>query len=179
MSLIEQRASYMSRLQTLIDARQKDIDEKVAAYRAQLEVEHVQPYRAELEKEKVTPEMNQLVEFIGQIDAMLAYENTHAETSTEDVESDEVVTQTDEVDNTADASVEPKEAEVNAETFPESVQADTAKDINDEHATAQSAEELVGTGFEAIAADLADTKAKLWTAVEGRPGMPGIVLPRR
>lgn len=172
MSLIEQRASYMSRLQTLIDARQKDIDEKVAAYRAQLEVEHVQPYRAELEKEKVTPEMNQLVEFIGQIDAMLAYENTHAETSTEDVESDEV-------DNTADASVEPKEAEVNAETFPESVQADTAKDINDEHATAQSAEELVGTGFEAIAADLADTKAKLWTAVEGRPGMPGIVLPRR
>ena len=38
---------------------------------------------------------------------------------------------------------------------------------------------LDGTVFEAIAADIADTKAKLQSVSEGRPGMPGIVLPRR
>lgn len=172
MSLIEQRASYMFRLQSLIDARQKDIDEKVAAFRAKLETEQVQQYRAQLEKEKVTAEMTQLVEFIGQIDAMIAYENARSASSDNTVINAEVK-------QGVNDSVELKEAGVNDSTFPDAVQTNTAKNIIDESTASQSTEELVGTGFEAIAADIADTKEKLRTAVEGRPGMPGIVLPRR
>ena len=181
MSLIETRASYMHRLQTLIDARQKDIDDKVGALRAKLEAEQIQPYRAQLEAEKVTPEMNKLVEFINDIDAMLAYENTET-ASTETAEQTSETIEHEEVEQVADHSVV-EEVSEETETFHDASNDNTAGDNVDavQHTTttAKTAEELVGTGFEAIAADLADTKAKLRSAVEGRPGMPGIVLPRR
>ena len=181
MSLIETRASYMHRLQTLIDARQKDIDDKVGALRAKLEVEQIQPYRAQLEAEKVTPEMNKLVEFINDIDAMLAYENTET-ASTETAEQTSKTIEHEEVEQVADHSVA-EEVSEETETFHDASNDNTAGDNVDavQHitTTAKTAEELVGTGFEAIAADLADTKAKLQSVVEGRPGMPGIVLPRR
>lgn len=181
MSLIETRASYMHRLQTLIDARQKDIDDKVGALRAKLEAEQIQPYRAQLEAEKVMPEMNKLVEFINNIDAMLAYENTET-ASTETAEQTSETIEHEEVEQVADHSVA-EEVSEETETFHDASNDNTAGDDVDavQHTTttAKMAEELVGTGFEAIAADLADTKAKLQSAVEGRPGMPGIVLPRR
>lgn len=181
MSLIETRASYMHRLQTLIDARQKDIDDKVGALRAKLEAEQIQPYRAQLEAEKVTPEMNKLVEFINNIDAMLAYENTKT-ASTETAEQTSETIEHEEVEQVTDHSVA-EEVSEETETFHDASNDNTAGDNVDavQHTTttAKMAEELVGTGFEAIAADLADTKAKLQSAVEGRPGMPGIVLPRR
>lgn len=181
MSLIETRASYMHRLQTLIDARQKDIDDKVGALRAKLEAEQIQPYRAQLEAEKVTPEMNKLVEFINDIDAMLAYENTET-ASTETAEQTSETIEQEEVEQVADHSVA-EEVSEETETFHDASNDNTAGDNVDavQHTTttAKTAEELVGTGFEAIAADLADTKAKLQSVVEGRPGMPGIVLPRR
>ena len=181
MSLIETRASYMHRLQTLIDARQKDIDDKVGALRAKLEAEQIQPYRAQLEAEKVTPEMNKLVEFINNIDAMLAYENTET-ASTETAEQTSETIEHEEVEQVADHTVV-EEVSEETETFHDASNDNTAGDNVDavQHTTttAKTAEELVGTGFEAIAADLADTKAKLQSAVEGRPGMPGIVLPRR
>ena len=173
MSLIETRASYMHRLQTLVDARQKNIDDKVRALRAKLEAEQIQPYRAQLEAEKVTPEMNKLVEFINNIDAMLEYENTET-TSTETAEQTSQTIEHEEVEQVADHSV--------VEMFPIEHDNNTAGNNVDavQYATtAKTAEELVGTGFEAIAADIADTKAKLQSAVEGRPGMAGIVLPRR
>lgn len=181
MSLIETRASYMHRLQTLIDARQKDIDDKVGALRAKLEAEQIHPYRAQLEAEKVTPEMNKLVEFINDIDAMLAYENTET-ASTETAEQTSKTIEHEEVEQVADHSVA-EEVSEETETFHDASNDNTAGDNVDavQHitTTAKTAEELVGTGFEAIAADLADTKAKLQSVVEGRPGMPGIVLPRR
>lgn len=181
MSLIETRASYMHRLQTLIDARQKDIDDKVGALRAKLEAEQIQPYRAQLEAEKVTPEMNKLVEFINDIDAMLAYENTET-ASTETAEQTSETIEHEEVEQVADHSIA-EEVSEETETFHDASNNNTAGDNVDavQHTitTAKTAEELVGTGFEAIAADLADTKAKLQSVVEGRPGMPGIVLPRR
>lgn len=181
MSLIETRASYMHRLQTLIDARQKDIDDKVGALRAKLEAEQIQPYRAQLEAEKVTPEMNKLVEFINDIDAMLAYENTET-ASTETAEQTSETIEHEEVEQVADHTVV-EEVSEETETFHDASNDNTAGDNVDavQHTTttAKTAEELVGTGFEAIAADLADTKAKLRSVVEGRPGMPGIVLPRR
>lgn len=183
MSLIEQRASYMSRLQTLIDTRQKDIDEKVKARREQLEAEYVQPYRAELEAQKVTPEITQLVDFVNQIDAMLAYENTHADVSAESIKHAETIEQVNEVEAKANTSVETKEVDEEMETFHEDAHDNTAGhdavgDVRHD-ATPKTAEELVCSGFEAIAADLADTRAKLQSANSGRPGMPGIVLPRR
>lgn len=181
MSLIETRASYMHRLQTLIDARQKDIDDKVGALRAKLEAEQIQPYRAQLEAEKVTPEMNKLVEFINDIDAMLAYENTDT-ASTETAEQTSETIEHEEVEQVADHSVA-EEVSEETEMFHDASNDNTAGNDVDavQHTTttAKTAEELVGTGFEAIAADLADTKAKLRSVVEGRPGMPGIVLPRR
>lgn len=181
MSLIETRASYMHRLQTLIDARQKDIDDKVGALRAKLEAEQIQPYRAQLEAEKVTPEMNKLVEFINDIDAMLAYENTET-ASTETAEQTSETIEHEEVEQVADHSVA-EEVSEKTEMFHDASNDNTTGDNVDavQHTTTtvKTAEELVGTGFEAIAADLADTKAKLQSVVEGRPGMPGIVLPRR
>lgn len=179
MSLIETRASYMHRLQTLIDARQKDIDDKVGALRAKLEAEQIQPYRAQLEAEKVTPEMNKLVEFINNIDAMLEYENTDT-ASTETAEQTSQTIEHEEVEQVADHSVA-EEVSEETETFHDASNDNTERnDVNVvQNAAAKTAEGLVGTGFEAIAADLADTKAKLQSVVEGRPGMPGIVLPRR
>lgn len=181
MSLIETRASYMHRLQTLIDARQKDIDDKVGALRAKLEAEQIQPYRAQLEAEKVTPEMNKLVEFINEIDAMLVYENTET-ASTETAEQTSETIEHEEVEQVADNTVV-EEVSEETETFHDASNDNCAEDNVDavQHTTTtvKAAEELVGTGFEAIAADLADTKAKLQSVVEGRPGMPGIVPPRR
>lgn len=181
MSLIETRASYMHRLQTLIDARQKDIDDKVGALRAKLEAEQIQPYRAQLEAEKVTPEMNKLVEFINDIDAMLAYENTET-ASTETAEQTSETIEHEEVEQVADHSVAEEVSEKTEMFHDASNDNTTGNDVDAvQHTTTtvKTAEELVGTGFEAIAADLADTKAKLQSVVEGRPGMPGIVLPRR
>lgn len=181
MSLIETRASYMHRLQTLIDARQKDIDDKVGALRAKLEAEQIQPYRAQLEAGKVTPEMNKLVEFINNIDAMLEYENTET-ASTETAEQTSQTIEHEEVEQVTDHYVA-EEVSDGAKTFPVEHDDNTVGNYVDAvqrtTATTKTAEELVGTGFEAIAADLADTKAKLQSVVEGRPGMPGIVLPRR
>ena len=180
MSLIETRASYMHRLQTLVDARQKNIDDKVRALRAKLEVEQIQPYRAQLEAGKVTPEMNKLVEFINNIDAMLEYENTET-ASTETAEQTSQTIEHEEVEQVADHAVV-EEVSEETETFHDASNDNCAGDNADavQYATtAKTAEELVGTGFEAIAADIADTKAKLQSIVEGRPGMPGIVLPRR
>lgn len=181
MSLIETRASYMHRLQTLIDARQKDIDDKVGALRAKLEAEQIQPYRAKLEAEKVTPEMNKLVKFINDIDSMLEYESADAASIATVEQTDETIKH-EEVKQVTNHSVA-DEVSDETETFPIEHNDNTAGNNVDtvQHTTttAKTAEELVGTGFEAIAADLADTKAKLRSAVEGRPGMPGIVLPRR
>lgn len=181
MSLIETRASYMHRLQMLIDARQKDIDDKIGALRAKLEAEQIQPYRAKLEAEKVTPEMSKLVKFINDIDSMLEYENTET-ASTETAKQMSETIEHEEVEQITNHCVADEASEEN-KTFPIEHNDNTAGNNVDtvQHTTttAKTAEELVGTGFEAIAADLADTKAKLRSAVEGRPGMPGIVLPRR
>ncbi len=166
MSLIEQRKQFMSQLQTLIDSRQNDINEKVAARRAQVEAEYVQPYRAELEKEKVTPEMNKLVEFIDHIDEMLKYETSGVAADVEtECEQAEVEACVEEVVN--DASTFQTDANSNTKTVDESAE------------NASIANELVGAGLDAIAADIADTNKKLQSAAESRPGMPGIVLPRR
>ena len=183
MSLIETRASYMHRLQTLIDARQKDIDDKVNALRVKLEAEQIQPYRAQLEAEKVTPEMNKLVKFINDIDAMLVYENENTKTAlAETTEQTSEAIKHKEVEQVADHSVA-EEVSKETETFPiehnDNIAGNNVDAIQHTTTTTKTAEELVGTGFEAIAADLADTKAKLLSAVKGRPGMPGIVLPRR
>lgn len=181
MSLIETRASYMHRLQTLIDARQKDIDDKVGALRAKLEAEQIQPYRAKLEAEKVTPEMNKLVKFINDIDSMLEYESADAASIATVEQTDETI-EHEEVKQVTDHSVADEVSEEN-KTFPiehnDNTAGNNVNTVQHTTTTAKTAEELVGTGFEAIAADLADTKAKLRSAVEGRPGMPGIVLPRR
>lgn len=166
MSLIEQRKHFMSQLQTFIDNRQNDINEKVAARRAQVEAEYVQPYRAELEKEKVTPEMNKLVEFIGDIDEMLEYETSgvaaDVETEYEQVEDEACVEEAVDDNSTfqADANIDTKTVDECAENT-------------------SIANEIIGTGFDAITADIADTNKKLQSVVESRPGMPGIVLPRR
>ena len=166
MSLIEQRKQFMSRLQALIDKRQNDINEKVAARRAQVEAEYVQPYRAELEKEKVTPEMNKLIEFIAHIDEMLEYEASGAATNVE--------TEHEQVEGKA--CVE-KAADDNS-TF--QTDADTNTKKVDEHAeNTNIANESVKTGLDAVVADIADTNKKFQSIVEGRPGIPSIVLPRR
>lgn len=181
MSLIETRASYMHRLQTLIDARQKDIDDKVGALRAKLEAEQIQPYRAQLEAKKVTPEMDMLVKFINDIDAMIVYEHTEPASTETAVQTSETI-EHEEVEQVADHSVAEDVSE-EAEMFPVKHNDNTAGNIVDDiqrtTTTAKTVEKLVGTSFEAIAADIANTKAKLQSAVEGRPGMPGIVLPRR
>lgn len=169
MSLIETRAEYMQRLQSLIDARQNSIDEKVAALRAKLEAEEIQPYRAQLEAEKVTPEISKLVEFINDIDEMLAYD------AKEKVEQTEQAEQAEQTESVAE--------KVEDESFRDESCIERTGDNVDtvEHHTVEAKPDttLDGTVFEAIATDIADTKAKLQSVSEGRPGMPGIVLPRR
>lgn len=154
MKLVELRNSYVTRLQSLIDEKSKEIESKVNAYRAKLEAEQVAPFRAELEQQKVTPEMTQLVEFIKQLDVMADYENSH---SIEKVEEPEKI-QEDVVED------EPKEQEMFC-----SEDEEKSKAIN----TATQ------SGFDAIAADVAQTRATIESAMESRPGMPTIVLPRR
>lgn len=172
MSLIEQRKQFMSQLQTLIDSRQNDINEKVAARRAQVEAEYVQPYRAELEKEKVTPEMNKLIKFIDQIDEMLEYETSGVAT---DVETeDEQLAEDEQAED--EACVE--EAVNDDSTFRTDANSDT-KTVDECAENTSIANAIVGTGLDAIAADIADTNKKLQSVAEGRPGMPGIILPRR
>lgn len=177
MSLIEQRKQFMSQLQTLIDSRQNDINEKVAARRAQVEAEYVQPYRAELEKEKVTPEMNKLIKFIDQIDEMLEYETsgvaTDVETEDEQAEDEQLAEDEQAEDETCveeavnDDSTFQTDANINAKT------------VNECAENTSIANAIIGTGLDAIAADIADTNKKLQSVAEGRPGMPGIILPRR
>lgn len=154
MKLVELRNSYVTRLQSLMDQKSKEIESKVNAYRAKLEAEQVAPFRAELEQQKVTPEMTQLVEFIKQLDVMADYENSH---SIEKVEEPEKI-QEDVVED------EPKEQEMFC-----SEDEEKSKTIN----TATQ------SGFDAIAADVAQTRATIESAMESRPGMPTIVLPRR
>lgn len=139
--LTEQRNVFMTKLQSLIDAKNTEISNKVAAYKAELDAEvnaKVQALKSELEAEKVTPEISQLVTFVHQLDAMLEYERNG-------------------VTEAAD-----KDAE------------DASKNANDE----ANAEETK-TGFEAIAADLADTRARLNAASANKSTGSGIVLPHR
>lgn len=139
--LTEQRNVFMTRLQSLIDAKNAEISNKVAAYKAELDAEvdvKVQALKSELEAEKVTPEISQLVTFVHQLDAMLEYERNG-------------------VTEVADKDVE-----------------DASKNANDE----ANAEETK-TGFEAIAADLADTRARLNAASANKSTGSGIVLPHR
>lgn len=145
-SLAEQRNVYMTKLQSLIDAKNAEIAEKVNAYKAELDAEvntKVNTLKSELEAEKVTPEISQLVTFVHQLDAMIEYDKNGIASATEESAED---------------------AEVADEN------------VNDE---AKSTEQLDGTGFEAIAADLADTRARLNTANSNRSVGSGIVLPRR
>lgn len=171
MSLIEQRKQFMSQLQTLIDSRQNDINEKVAARRAQVEAEYVQPYQAELEKEKVTPEMNKLVEFIGNIDEMLEYETSGVAA---DVETDYEQAE----DEQAEDEARVEEAVNDDSTFQTDANINT-KTVDECAENASIANERIGTGLDAVAADIADTNKKFQSVVESRPGMSGIVLPRR
>lgn len=139
--LTEQRNVFMTRLQSLIDEKNSEISNKVAAYKAELDAEvnaKVQALKSELEAEKVTPEISQLVTFVHQLDAMLEYERNGV------------------------TEVADKDAE------------DASKNANDE----ANAEETK-TGFEAIAADLADTRARLNAASANKSTGSGIVLPRR
>ena len=139
--LTEQRNVFMTRLQSLIDEKNSEISNKVAAYKAELDAEvnaKVQALKSELEAEKVTPEISQLVTFVHQLDAMLEYERNGV------------------------TEVADKDAE------------DASKNGNDE----ANAEETK-TGFEAIAADLADTRARLNAASANKSTGSGIVLPHR
>lgn len=154
MKLVELRNSYVTRLQSLMDEKSKEIESKVNVYRAKLEAEQVAPFRAELEQQKVTPEMTQLVEFIKQLDVMADYENSH---SIEKVEEPEKI-QEDVVED------EPKEQEMFCS--------------EDEEKT-ETINTATQSGFDAIAADVAQTRATIESAMESRPGMPTIVLPRR
>lgn len=174
MSLIEQRTMYMQKLQSLIDGSQKIIDEKIAVTRAEFEQTVIVPMRAELDAHKVTSEMTKLVDFINQIDAMNAYENVQ-----ENVESKEK-TLLSEAAMAADVADEVEIAE-QAFCTTENETHETHENINaTKNVNVDSATQLVGTGFEAVAADIADTNEKLRMAAEqGRPGMSGIVLPRR
>lgn len=152
-SLVEQRNAYATRLQELVDQRQAEIDEKVRIY------------REELEKDKITPEMNTLVTFIRQIDAMIAYDNDHAQ-----VES-------------VDASAEPLSKDRNdAEEFDDVKEEDNTCEAVEENISndADNATEIpTDTCYETLASDIADTRAKLKAVNSGRSGMAGIVLPRR
>lgn len=173
MSLIEQRTMYMQKLQSLIDGSQKIIDDKLAIKRAEFEQNVIAPMRADLDTHKVTPEMTKLVDFINQIDVMNAYENAQ-----------EVVESKEEVQH-INTSVEDvaNEVETTAQTFcaTENEALSMYESINTmQNVNITSATQLIGTGFEAVAADIADTNEKLRMAAEqGRPGMSGIVLPRR
>ena len=154
MKLVELRNSYVTRLQSLMDEKSKEIESKVNAYRAKLEAEQVAPFRAELEQQKVTPEMTQLVEFIKQLDVMADYENSH---NIEKVEEPEKI-QEDVVED------EPKEQEMFC---------------SEDEEKAETINTATQSGFDAIAADVAQTRATIESAMESRPGMPTIVLPRR
>lgn len=154
-NLVEQRNAYVARLQELIDARQHEIDEKVRVY------------REELEKDKLTPEMQTLVQFVRQIDTMIAYDKDNAiapvASAQEDAEVEEIIN---------DESKDCGSAEVNVED-----EAKSEEHINE--SAHNAAETLVGTSYEAIASDLADTRAKLQAVNAGRSGMAGVILPRR
>lgn len=168
MSLIEQKRAFMDQLQRLLDERSAEIDRKVAAY------------RESLEKEKLTDEMKQLVGFINQLDAMIAYENnTAAPTESEAVEEATI----DEAPVAEEGLFEDAESVDEESTFSEApaetVAAEEKEIANVERDTSEHADELVGTGFEALKIDADDTRAKLRAAEQARPGMPGIVPPRR
>lgn len=141
-NLIEQKNVFMTKLQSLVDAKNAKISSQIDAYKAELMTEvdtKVQALKAKLEADKVTPEISQLVTFIHQIDAMLAYERNGAieESESEDVEDE--------------------------------------KEIANDEANA----EQTNAGLDTIAADIADTRARLNAVSESKPNSSGIVLPRR
>lgn len=150
--LVEQRGVYMTKLQSLIDERNADITSKISTYKAQLDAEvaaKVDAYKAQLEADKVTPEIAQLVQFVHQIDAMIDYDKNGIAASTDEADED-----AEDVEETPIASENVNEKAIN----------ETAR--------------LDGTGFEAIAADLADTRARLNAADSSRNSGGSIVLPR-
>lgn len=154
MTLTEQKHQYLCRLQELTNEQQTKIDNEIAEMRAKFEAETIQPYRAKLEAEKVTPEMKTLVTFISYLDEMISHEN-----------NDGVSSEVAQEDVSFLSNVEENECECEYEN-----ECDTIEETENE---------LTGTGFEAISQDIADTKAKIQSAVESRAGMPSINLPRR
>lgn len=173
MSLIEQKKAFMDTLQRLLDARSAEIERKVAEF------------RESLEKEKLTDEMKQLVAFINQLDAMIAFEKQQAATATEEVVEDTVENEIEE-DVAEEELFEDSENVDEEETFSEdNVEDEEVEDeqeqeiAEDEKDTVAYANSLIGTGFEALQADADDTRAKLRAAEQARPGMPNIVPPRR
>lgn len=155
MTLNEQKRKYLCRLQELKDEQQTKIDNAIAEMRAKFEIEEVQPYKAQLEATSVTPEMNKIVTFISYLDEMIASEN--------EVEGDE-----NEVEESSVCVENSPEVEETSETV------ETVENVANEETN-----EFFGTGFEAISQDVADTKAKIQSAVESRTGMHTIGIPRR
>lgn len=187
MSLIEQRTRYMSKLQTLINDGQTKIEANVAKFRENLEIEQVQPYRAQLEKEKLTSEMSMLVTFIDNIDAMLEYEKSTAQVNVQ-VEQD--VVQLEEQEKVEDIGQMFQEDDVEQEIEDDveqeieddvcEIQPDAKHDVVNEPQHDDTANNtFVTAGFKTIVSDIADTREKLQSAAESRPGMPDIAFPRR
>ena len=172
MSLIEQKNAFMEKLQRLLDERSKEIDRKVAEF------------RESLEKETLTPEMKQIVAFINQLDAMIAFEKNTLTTRIEDVqkanedtiEKGDAETELFENDNVVNEEETFSESKAVSETVENE---NENENVNVDNDTIKYAKTLVGTGFEALEADAADTRAKLRAAEQARPGMFNIVPPRR
>lgn len=168
MSLIEQKKTFMDTLQCLLDARSAEIDSKVAEF------------RASLEKEKLTDEMKQLVAFINQLDAMIAFEKQLSVTPNKHIE--DVVKDDYDEDVTKEKLFKDDENVDKDNAFSENDIKNEQKETNiteDDSNAIVNVNDLVGTGFEALQADADDTKAKLKAVEQARPGMHSIVLPRR
>lgn len=179
MSLIEQRTHYMSKLQTLINDSQAKIEANVAKFREKLEIEQVQPYRAQLEKEKITPEMSKLVNFIDNIDVMLEYEKNTVQDNAQ-VEQDVVQPEEQEKVEDIGQTFQENEVEQEIEDTIDEIQPDAKHDVvNEQHYADTANNAFVAAGFKAIVSDIADTREKLQSAAESRPGMPNITFPRR
>ena len=172
MSLIEQKNAFMEKLQRLLDERSKEIDRKVAEF------------RESLERETLTPEMKQIVAFINQLDAMIAFEKNTLTTRIEDVQkaNEDTFEEADaknelfKDDNIVDEEDKFSKDEADNEIIEDKSQ---EENVNVDNDTIEYAKTLVGTGFEALEADAADTRAKLKAAEQARPGMFNIVPPRR
>jgi hypothetical protein len=107
---------------------------------------------------------------------MLKYEasDVATEIETEDEQAEDEQAEDEQAED--EACVE----EVVNDTSTFQTDANTNTNTVDECAeNASVVDETVGTDLDAIAADIADTNKKLQSVVESRPGMRGIVLPRR